>query len=240
VFGSASVEIVEYTDPACPWAWGSEPTFGWLRESLGAQASWRRVFGILFDEDDDQPADREAETRHYERWLVGVSEHTGAPHPERLHWVTATSWPASLVARAVEAQGVDVAERVLRRLRETTFVDGRPADTMESALGAAAQVSGVDLERLRIDAGSAAVLASVHADHDETRRPDPDVDAAAGDGPHPGRRKKLDPGERYALPTLVIAGPAGRAFVPGWQPRERYVAAVRAVAPRVEFSSPPI
>jgi predicted DsbA family dithiol-disulfide isomerase len=235
---SAPVEIVEYTDPACPWAWGSEPTFRWLREGLGAQVAWRRVFGILFDEDDDQPADREAEIRHYERWLTGISEHTRAPYPERLHWIAATSWPASLVARAAEAQGADVAERVLHRLRETTFVDGRPADTIESALAAAALVAGVDLERLQVDASSATVLASVRADHDETRRPDAAVDAAAGDGPHPGARKELDAGHRYALPTLVVRGPAGTRYVPGWQPRTRYVEAVRAVAPGVRIPVP--
>lgn len=26
--------VVEFTDPACPWAWGSEPKFRWLRTAL--------------------------------------------------------------------------------------------------------------------------------------------------------------------------------------------------------------
>ena len=50
------LRITEYTDPACPWAWGSEPKFRWLRGVLAevglgqGVVSWRRVYGILFDE----------------------------------------------------------------------------------------------------------------------------------------------------------------------------------------------
>lgn len=225
------LEVVEYTDPACPWAWGSEPTFIWLRKAFGTQLSWRRVFGILFDDDDDPPPDRDAETRYYERWLAGVSAHTRAPYPRRLRWVAATSWPASLVAKAAQAQGPAIAERVLRRLRETTFVDGAPADTMATALAAVKAVDGLDVLRLRVDCGSGAVADAVRADHAETRRPDPAVDAAASSGPHPGHRKELAAGTRYALPTLVMRGPAGQRFVPGWRRRDEYVAAAHTVDP---------
>ena len=55
------IEIVEYTDPACPWAWGSEPKFRRLRDGLGPGAVWRRVFGILFDE--GEPPGRRLEAR---------------------------------------------------------------------------------------------------------------------------------------------------------------------------------
>lgn len=229
------LEVVEYTDPACPWAWGSEPTLIWLRKAFGTQLSWRRVFGILFDDDDDPPPDREAETRYYERWLAGVSAHTRAPYPMRLRWVAATSWPASLVAKAAQAQGVAIAERVLRRLRETTFVEGTPADTMSAALAAVTDVHGLDIVRLRADCGSGAVADAVRADYAETRHPDPAVDAAASDGPHPGRRKELAAGVRYALPTVVMRGPSGQRFVPGWRRRDDYVAAARTVDPGVRL-----
>jgi predicted DsbA family dithiol-disulfide isomerase len=231
------LEIVEYTDPACPWAWGSEPTFIWLRKALAGHLSWRRVFGILFDDDDDQPPDREAETRYYERWLAGVSTHTRAPYPERLNWVAATSWPASLVAKAAQSQGVLVAERVLRRLRETTFVEGTPADTIEAALAAVDTVADLDPARLRADALSATVLRSLRVDYAETRTPSAAVDAATLGGPHPGRRKEIASGLRYALPTIVMRGPAGEQFVPGWRSRADYVAAMHAVAPDIELQA---
>lgn len=226
------LHVVEYTDPACPWAWGSEPTFLWLRRALAGRVVWRRVFGILFDDTDDPPPDAQAETRWYARWLAGVTDTTGAPGPLRLQRVCASSWPASLVARAAEEQGHAVAERVLRRLRETTFVDGVPADTLEAALDAVAYVRDLDTRRLRAWAADPAVRESVRADHSETRAPDPRVEDAAAPGPHPGRVKELPDGStRYALPTLRVSGPAGDEWLPGWRPIEDYVRAISRVDP---------
>ncbi|MYU17736.1 hypothetical protein GTZ78_45400, partial [Streptomyces sp. SID8361] len=110
-----AVEIVEYTDPACPWAWGSEPAFRLLRALTAGQARWRRVFGILFDEDDDPAPDPAAETAWYSRYIADIARHTRAPYARRLRWVAATSRPASLAAKAAERQGATAAERVLRR-----------------------------------------------------------------------------------------------------------------------------
>ncbi|KAK1177201.1 DsbA family protein [Streptomyces sp. NBS 14/10] len=68
------LRITEFTDAACPWAWGSEPAFRLLRHTLGPLAEWRRVFGVLFGE---------------------VAGHTGAPYAHRLRWLTRSSWPAA-------------------------------------------------------------------------------------------------------------------------------------------------
>jgi hypothetical protein len=51
------------------------------------------------------------------------------------------------------------------------------------------------------------------------------------DGPHPGAAKETEDGIRYAFPTLVFEGPAGRAAVPGWRPLESYLDAAESVAP---------
>jgi hypothetical protein len=75
----------------------------------------------------------------------------------------------------------------------------------------------------------------VRRDWAETRAPCAEVLRITTPGRHNGRAKALgeDPadGYRYALPTLVLTGHAGRAVVPGWRPAEEYVAAVRRVAP---------
>ena len=221
------LEVVEYTDPLCPWAWGSEPAFRQLRAALAGRARWRRVYSILFDTDDDPAPDPAAETAWYSRYVADVAAHTGAPRAAALDRVARTSWPASLAARAAEAQGALVAERVLRRLRESVFVLGRPADTAVRVRDCVRGVPGLDLDRLRADAASAAVLDSVRADRAEARDPLPEVLDLEGPPPHPGRAKELDDGFRYALPTLIFRTPAACRPVPGWRAPAAYAETLR-------------
>ncbi|WP_369658088.1 DsbA family protein [Streptomyces sp. RPA4-2] len=229
-----TLEVVEYTDPLCPWAWGSEPVFRKLRAALAGRVRWRRAYAILFDHDDDPPPDPAAETAWYARYVEEISAHSHAPRALRLSRVAASSWPSSLVAKAAERQGGDVAERVLRRLRETVFVLGEPADTAALALSAVRGTPGLDLRRLTADAASEAVLEQVRADRAEARRPVPEVLAPGGGSPHPGTAKETaDGGRRYALPTLLVRSPAGCRAVPGWRPFEEYAAAVDALRPRL-------
>ncbi|WP_329241898.1 DsbA family protein [Streptomyces sp. NBC_01478] len=227
------LEVVEYTDPLCPWAWGSEPVFRRLRATLAGQVHWRRAYCILFDHDDDPAPDPAAETAWYARYVEDISAHTHAPRAPRLSRVAASSWPASLVAKAAEAQGAEVADRVLRRLRESVFVLGEPADTPESALSAVAGVPGLDAGRLASDAASDDVLERVRADRAEARRPVGEVLSVRADGsPHPGAAKETPDGQlRYALPTLLLRTAGEHRVVPGWRPYEEYVSAVTELSP---------
>lgn len=227
------LEVVEYTDPLCPWAWGSEPAFRQLRAALAGRARWRRVYSILFDLDEDPAPDQAAETAWYNGYVAEVASHTGAPRPAALDRVALSSWPASLAARAAEAQGPLVAERVLRRLRESVFVLGRPADTEARVLDAVRGVPGLDPERLRADAASDFVAASVRADRAEAREPLPEVLDLEGPAPHPGRAKELHDGFRYALPTLILRSPDGHRVVPGRRPPAVYAEAARQLGERL-------
>ncbi|MEU5269323.1 DsbA family protein [Streptomyces hygroscopicus] len=236
--GDGAVEIVEYTDPACPWAWGSEPAFRRLRTLTAGRVRWRRVFAILFDEDDDPPPDPAAETAWYSRYVADIARHTRAPYAHRLRWVAATSRPASLAAKAAERQGATAAERVLRRLRETTFVLGTPADTAERVLSALAGLDGVDVGRLGAEMAEPVVAAAVRRDHAEARAPVPEARAFHGPGPHGTGVKETHDGVRYALPTLVFSGPGGRVAAPGWRSMAEYTAALRTVAPGHRWEAP--
>ncbi|WP_020123764.1 DsbA family protein [Streptomyces canus] len=229
----ATVEVVEYTDPLCPWSWGAEPVLRGLREAFAGRVRWRRVFCILFDHDDDPAPDAAAETTWYARYIEDIARHTQAPRAVKLGRVAASSWPASLVAKAAEPQGAEVAEQVLRRLRESVFVLGEPADTRALALSAVHGVPGLDLERLAADANSAAVLDRVRADHAEARRPVREVLSVRNDGssPHPGAAKETpDGGRRYALPTLLVRSAAGVRAVPGWRSYDTYASAIGSQA----------
>ncbi|MEU2616892.1 DsbA family protein [Streptomyces sp. NPDC007157] len=226
------VEVVEYTDPLCPWAWGSEPAFRRLRAALTGRVRWRRAYAILFDHDDDPPPDPAAETAWYARYVEEISAHSGAPRAVRLSRMPASSWPASLVAKAAELQGDEVAGRALRRLRETVFVLGEPADTAASALATVRGTPGLDMERLASDAASDGVLERVRADRAEARRPVSEVRSVSSGSPHPGAAKETaDGGYRYALPTLLVRAPGGHRAVPGWRPFEEYASAVEELCP---------
>ena len=233
--GAAPLTVVEFTDPACPWAWGSEPKFRWLRAALDGlgthRVGWRRVYGILFDDDDDPAPDPDAEAAWYHRYITGIAAHTGAPYASRLRWVARSSWPSSLAAKAAEKQGAEIAARVLRRLRETTFLLGEPADHIETVLDAVAGIPGLDHARLARDLTSDAVRSAVRRDWTEARDPYPELFSAEGAGPHPGRPKEAGEQYRFALPTLVFNGPGGRVVVPGWRDLDEYVAAAARVAP---------
>ncbi|WP_443049543.1 DsbA family oxidoreductase [Streptomyces sp. NBC_00178] len=230
--GEPPVQVVEFTDPMCPWAWGSEPVFRRLRAGLGDRAGWRRVYAILFDDTDDPAPDPAAETAWYARHVEEISSHTGAPRAPRLRRVAASSWPSSLVAAAAELQGEEVARHVLRRLRESVFVLGDPADTTARATAAVRGVPGLDAERLRADASSPGVLERVRADRAEARTPVPEVLSVRGGSPHPGAARETPDGDlRYALPTLLVRAPSGYRAVPGWRPYEAYAAAFEELVP---------
>ena len=232
----AELEVVEYTDPVCPWAWGSEPKLRRLRTLLGGRARWRRVYGLLFDEDEDDPApDPAAETAWYARHIEDISAHTGAPHAVRLGWVAACSRPASLAAVAAARQGPAVAESVLRRLRESVFASGEPADTPERVRAAVSGLPGLDGDLLQRDMTDRHTLLQLVEDHAEARRPVPEVLGLQGPPPHPGAAKEAGEGYRYALPTLLFRGPAGRRVVPGWRPLAEYLDAAVAVAPALRL-----
>jgi|1186.fasta_scaffold134703_2 protein-disulfide isomerase-like protein with CxxC motif len=176
-----SIDVVEYTDPGCIWSWSAEPAIRRLRERPGMR--WRRVFGVP----------RRGGADPLPGWREVASE-TGAPLTDVLHWIPQSMLPASLAARAADHQGRAVAEAVLLRLREATFLHGRPADTTDRVADALRGIPGLDLFRLIRDLDSPDVVFSIEADMAEARRP---------------RREAVtreEPGGelRYAFPTLLI------------------------------------
>jgi protein-disulfide isomerase-like protein with CxxC motif len=197
------IDVVEITDPGCIWSWGSVDKIAKLRAFPGLR--WRRILGV------PGPRPGGPEEQHA-NWLQ-VSVVTGARVAERLEYVASSSLPESLAARAAERQGHG--DAALQRLREATFLEGRPADSVPRIREALASVDGLDLERLVRDMNGPSITASVLTDRAETRRPPLDLIAS-------GVARADGDDFRYPFPTLIIDG---RVF-PGWTPYEDYVAAV--------------
>jgi predicted DsbA family dithiol-disulfide isomerase len=226
------VDVVEYTDPGCSWAWGSEPKLRRLRWRHGARLRWRRVMGGLvgdmarYLDGFDAAAAAPGFARYWER----VAATTGMPHPAQLAWMYRSTEPACVAVKAAERQGELAAERVLRRLREATFLFGAPPDTPERIRDALRGL-GIDGSRLATDMESGAVRDAFAADWRETRAPNAYVRALVEDGEGAGGAKVSEGHTRYVFPTLLFRAAGREATVPGWKPYERYVEAIEDVVP---------
>lgn len=231
--GRAAVEVVEYTDPACSWAWGSEPKLRLLQWSYGDRLAWRRVMGGLVP--DRRAADPGfdpvgAAPRAADYWAK-VSEETHMPHPAQLRYAPTSSIVACIAVKAAERQGEHLAARLLRRLREACFVFCEPADTIERVSAVARGVDGLDIDRLTRDVDRPEVRADYQANWEETRHPNDYVRTLSEDQPGAGMAKRQEGRWRYVFPTLILRGPQGESTVPGWKPYGRYLEAMESVAP---------
>ena len=227
-----AVEVVEYTDPWCSWAWGTEPKLRRLRWRWGDRLQWRTVMGDLVadrkagDPSFDPVAAAPRTAGHWQH----VHEHTAMPWPVGLRWAPASSAVAARAVKACQLQGDVVARALLRALRESCFVYSAPADSKPRILDLAETVPGTDVRRLAADIDSDEVATTFWADRDETRRPNAYVVSLRETHEGKGNAKPDGDGWRYVFPTLLFRGPGGEHTVPGWQPWERYPAAMEAAA----------
>jgi len=228
-----NVRVVEYTDPWCSWAWGTEPKLRRLRWRYGDRLDWRTVVGDLVTDrrvgrPDFDPVRAAPKTASY--WS-NVHEHTGQPWPVHLRWTPTLSEHGCRAVKAAEQQNDVIAAALLRAIRESCFVYSAPADSVERVFALADTVPGVDVDRLQTDFDSDGVAKASAADREETRRPNQYVLTLQETHVGKGNAKPDGDGWRYVFPTLLFRGPGGEHTVPGWQPWETYVAAMEAAVP---------
>jgi predicted DsbA family dithiol-disulfide isomerase len=227
------VEVVEYTDPWCSWAWGTEPKLRRLRWRYGDRFEWRTVMGdLVFDRlvaNPDFDAARAA-PKIASYWQE-VHEHTGMPWPAGLKRAPRLSAIAGRAVKAAQQQSDAAGAALLRATRESCFVHWEPADTLPRVMALAEKVPGLDAERLRQDFDRDDVVKAFAADREETRRPNDYVLELEETHAGKGNAKPDGDGWRYVFPTVLFRGPGGEHTVPGWQPWEAYVRAMEAAVP---------
>lgn len=160
-----------FTDPFCPWSWAAEPTIRRLRVEFGTGLEITFVIVGLRREIDA------AAGRSLALGSLDAAAESGMPIDPRvfLRDPPSSTHPAGLAIAAVAEQG-DPA-RYLRRLREAILLEGRRMDTAPALLDAARELGptthpptpGLDLERLRLDFGSNAILERFAADLERGR-----------------------------------------------------------------------
>jgi predicted DsbA family dithiol-disulfide isomerase len=227
------VEVVEYTDPWCSWAWGTEPKLRRLRWRYGDRLEWRTVMGdLVADQLEARPEfDAARAAPKMATYWQAVYEHTGMPWPVHLRRTPRRSAIAGQAVKAAEQQGDAAAKALLRAIRESCFVYGEPADSLSTVVQLAAQIDGLDAARLEEDFDTDAVSKAFAHDRDEVRRPNDYVLQLHETHEGKGNAKPDGDGWRYVFPTILFRGSGGEHTVPGWQPWDAYVAAMEAAEP---------
>ena len=227
------IDVVEFTDPGCSWAWGTEPTLRLIRWRYGDRLNWRTALGGLIGDMNNYIPDFDpsrAAAKYIDYWGV-VYEHTGMTYPVDLEWMYSSTDPGGQAVKAAELQSDEAAARVLRRLRESIFVFGRPADNTQRILDAVAGVEGLDVDRFRADFQGDVAAKAFRADWEETRRPNDYVMRLEGDRPGIGRAKNTEGHWRFVFPTVIFRANGETRTVPGWCPLDDYLQAMEDVSP---------
>jgi protein-disulfide isomerase-like protein with CxxC motif len=101
-----TVEVVEFTDPWCSWAWGTEPKLRKLRWAFEDQLSWRRVMGGLVPNrlEREPDFDAAAVAQQTAGYWAKVTVETGMPWPVRLERTPVSSVEACIAVKAAERQ----------------------------------------------------------------------------------------------------------------------------------------
>jgi putative protein-disulfide isomerase len=146
------IAVTVFTDPFCPWSWAVEPHLRRLEVEFGTNLGY--TFVIVGLRRRIEPQDASALALE----CVDAAAESGMPVDPRvfLRDPPSSTHPAGLAVAAVADQADP--SRFLRRLREAILVEGRRMDTGPALLDAARETGGLDLERLKVDLGSNAIV----------------------------------------------------------------------------------
>jgi len=235
---SLQIEVTEYTDAQCPWAWSAEPMKWRLRWLYGDALDWRtRMIVLAADSDHYEKVGFTAEqlAAGFEMFAARYGMPLDATPRPRL----GATRPAAKAVVAARINGSpEVAERLLRRLRVHAMTNPTAMLEEDATIIAAAVEAGVDPAVLERWLSDPAVEPALAADVLAARSPAPAAVALS----HKLARVTEDPSRwRYTAPSLVFTRPGDRQTIetPGFQSSLIYEVAVANLAPELERRAPP-
>ena len=196
----APVPVTFFTDPYSAWCWAAEPQLRRLQVDFGAGLEF--TFVIVGLHRTIGPAEAGALALD----CLDAAGASGMPLDPRvfLRDPPASTHPAGLAVAAVSEQGEPA--RFLRRLREAILLEGRRMDSAPALLDAAREAGGLDLDRLRVDFASNAIVERFGADLERGRGVEVPSYAFGDGAPVPAR----EPYEAVRAAALAAgAEPAG-------------------------------
>jgi putative protein-disulfide isomerase len=147
-----TVPATVLTDPYCPWSWAAEPQLRRLQVEFGDTVAFTFVIVGL------HRTIGAAEASALALATVDAAAESGMPADPRvfLRDPPSSTHPAGLAVAAVSEQGDP--GPFIRRLREAILLERRRMDTAPALLDAARETGRLDLDRLRVDFGSNAIV----------------------------------------------------------------------------------
>ena len=130
------ITIYQFTDPVCVWCWGNEPVMRAIDYLYGNKVGVEYIMGGLIEEIttlyDLKGSKRQiierANSIMAEHWL-SASERHGMPvntrHMALFSERYPSSFPQSIAYEAARRIDSTAAKRLLRRIREATFIEAR-------------------------------------------------------------------------------------------------------------------
>jgi predicted DsbA family dithiol-disulfide isomerase len=213
------LDVVLFTDPACPFAFSAEPVRLRLRWHYGDQLAWRTRMIVLTLEPGEAEKLAEGAPGLQRRYRMPIDP---APYAR-----AASSEPACRAVVATRLRAPEFEAPLLRRLRVRTMLGGLLDDP--ELLAAAAADAGLDAQELRRWSTAGDVEEALQADVAAARAPT--RAACALDhklGGPPNRR-------RYTAPSYELSGDDERTLsIPGFNPVETYETAIANLAPELQ------
>ena len=152
-----TTEIIAFTDPVCTWCWGAEPVLRAVQARYGKQVHVSYVMGGLVKDIRDFHdvgnaigGDPRLSNRSIaSHWLDASTRHGMPVRADGFALFTddhPSTYPLNEAYLAARQQGEELADRFLRRIREASAAEARPANRIEVLTELAAEV-GLDAGR---------------------------------------------------------------------------------------------
>ncbi len=216
---SMPIDVIEFTDPGCPWAYSASPAIAALQWRYGDQLRWRLVTIGLSEtaerylEIGYTPARSAKGQRSFARFGMPFS-----------HEVKARMAPTARMCRAIVATRLADPARerdAFRALQFHMFTTPSVMDEDAALVAALERVEGLDAEAIVGALDDPAVSEAYEADRVESRT------AAGGATEFQGKHATSDGPVRYTAPSLLLRAADGASLeAGGFQSLEVYDAMI--------------
>lgn len=228
----ADLQITEFTDPGCPFAWSAEPVRRRLDWLYGDRLGWELCMVGLAEfpsEYEDKGFTPERQAAAFRR----LADEHHMPIDTSVRPRMSATLPACRAVAAVRRQAPDRERAMLRALRVLQF-SGRLLDEPDTA-AAAAEMADIDSTALEQWLQEPETEELLRRDLELARRPTPTALALSH------KLAKAEDGRRYTCPSYEIERSADgtRIAVPGFQPLAAYEVVIANLCPDAERRADP-